>query len=189
MVRNTGVQGKSAIYMKSAAGWQISGNHLYATSEHGIFSEACFATAIHDNYIEDFGRNNTMAPATDNSSDANESRYYGIGCRAQGGATTIISSNKVYRFAQKGTRAYRDAAFVYIGIDRVNYGTGVVSVLGNTIRHDNASSADIGLSYNVGGGRNGQKLELVSANNQVHFGGAGSVKRFIDPAVTIVEPL
>ena len=141
--------GRSAIYLKSAAGWQISGNHLYATSEHAIFAEACFATAIHDNYIEDFARNNTLAPhaaqtagvAADGAGGrrgragtparATGSRYYGIGCRVQGGATTIISNNKVYRFSPSGSgagRAYKeDATFVYIGVDRVNYGTGVVS--------------------------------------------------------------
>ena len=63
-------------------------------------------------------------------------------------------------------------------------------MLGNTVRRDNASKNDVGLSYSVGGGGNGQKLELVSANNQVHFGGsAGAVRRFIDPAVTLVDPL
>lgn len=107
--------GRSALYMRSAAGWQISGNHLYATSEHAIFAEACFATAIHDNYVEDFGRNNTDAPAGNASPTANASRYYGIGCRVQGGASTIISNNKVYRFPTQEQHGYKQAVFAYIG--------------------------------------------------------------------------
>jgi hypothetical protein len=144
---------------------------LYATSEHGIFAETCFATAIQNNYIEDFGRNDTAAPRVDSSSDATASRYYGIGCRAQGGASTVISNNNVYRFADTGGgkpgHGYRDAEFVYIGVDRVNYDTGVVSVLGNLAHRDDATASDIGLWYSVGGGDHGQGLELLSSGNQV----------------------
>ena len=78
------------------------------------------------------------------------------------------------------------------GIDRVNYGVGVVNVLGNIVRRDNSTAFDIGLSYSVGGGAHGQQLELISANNLVHFGlpnGTGGTKRFLDPAVTVVAPL
>lgn len=38
--------GESAIFMHSAAGWQVSGNHLYGTCNHAIYANDCFATTI-----------------------------------------------------------------------------------------------------------------------------------------------
>ena len=185
--------GGSAIYLKSAAGWQIRGNHLYATAEHAIFAEACFATAISGNYIEDFARNASSIAAPGPPRNSSADRYYGIGCRVQGGAATIISENKVFRFdlqSGRATGSYKAGVeFAYIGVDRVNYGTGQVNVIGNTVRRDgNGSADDVGLVYELGAGKTGRQLQLLSANNNVQVGPRSTPRR-MDPAVTIVTPL
>ena len=184
--------GRSGIYLTSAAGWQIAGNHLYSSSEHAIFAEACFATAIDGNYIEDFARNGTQAPTQPPGSGGSApgpvaARYYGIGCRVQGGAATVISRNRVFRFGTLASKYKQGTEFAYIGVDRVNYGTGQVSVLGNVVRRDNASTADVGLMYEMGD-RAGVQLQLLSASNNVQVQPLGTPRQ-LDSAVTIVTPL
>jgi hypothetical protein len=96
--------GKSAIYMDNAAGWTVRGNHLYGIQQHAIFANSCWATAIDGNYIEDFG-----GAGGDNT-------WYGIACTVGGGATTVITANKVYMFNKEPV----SGEFVFIGIPQVN---------------------------------------------------------------------
>ena len=139
--------GQSAIYMDNAAGWTVRGNHVYGIQQHAIFANSCWATAIDGNYIEDFGGaggNNT---------------WYGIACTVGGGATTVINANKVFMF----TKEPPSGDFVFIGIPQVNYGTGMVNVIGNTVLGATGQH-DIGLFYQINGGAG---LEVLSSNNEV----------------------
>lgn len=139
--------GPSAIYMDNAAGWTVRGNHLYGVQQHAIYANSCWATAIDGNYIEDFG------------GAGGNATWYGIACTVGGGATTVISANKVFMFNKEPATG----EFVYIAVPQVNYGTGVVNVVDNTVLGA-GSSRDTGLSYEVNGG-NG--LEVLSSNNNV----------------------
>lgn len=139
--------GKSAIYMDNAAGWKIHGNHLYGVGEHAIYANACFATAIDENYIEDFG------------DSGNGHIWYGIACTVQGGAASIISENKVFMLNGEPS----GSTFVYIGVPRVNYGVGQLNVVNNSIRGAEGKG-DIGLDYQLNGGTG---LEMLSSNNLV----------------------
>jgi hypothetical protein len=139
--------GQSAIYMDNAAGWTVRGNHVYGIQQHAIFANSCWATSIDENYIEDFG------------GSGGSNTWYGIACTVGGGAASVISGNKVFMF----TKEPPSGDFVFIGVPRVNYGTGVMNVVGNTIlgakgRHDT------GLSYLLNGGTG---LEVLSSNNNV----------------------
>ena len=151
---------RSGIYLASAAGWQISGNHLYENCDHAIYANDCFATTIGDNYIEDFGHSNCSDAGSGGGgggdgggagaggagaragisaggdSNGDGGTYYGIRCTVQGGAASIIRNNKVHRFeASQRSKGYRsNATFVYVAADLVNYGVGVISVVGNVIR-------------------------------------------------------
>jgi hypothetical protein len=139
--------GKSAIDMDNAAGWKVRGNHLYGVQQHGIFANACFATAIDGNYIEDFGGaggNNT---------------WYGIACTVQGGAASVITGNKIFMLSTEAT----SGKFIYIGVPQVNYALGQINVVDNTIRGA-GTDADIGLSYELNGGKG---LDLLSSGNNV----------------------
>lgn len=100
-----------------------------------------------DNYIEDFGKNATHCA---NPTTVLNTTYYGIRCTVQGGAASVIRHNKIFQFGSEKPGAYRSGArFVFIGVDKVNYGTGQMSVVGNTLRKDNGTAADIGLAYAV----------------------------------------
>jgi hypothetical protein len=139
--------GQSAIYMDNAAGWKVRGNHLYGVQQHALFANACFATAIDGNYIEDFG----------DSGGGNT--WYGIACTVQGGAASVITGNKVFMLTNEAA----SGKFIYIGVPQVNYGVGEINVVGNTIRGA-GNAADIGLSYELNGGKG---LDLLSSNNNV----------------------
>lgn len=126
----------------------------------------------------------------------------------------MIRHNKVFRF---GTNYRSGVRFVYVGVDKVNYGVGQVNVVGNVVRKDDGDdggTADVGLAYYVhyngavaggvgrastpaptpapapGSGRGAASLglELLSASNHVQLGPNG-VQRELDPAVTVVTPL
>jgi len=139
--------GQSAIYMDNAAGWTVRGNHVYGIQQHAIFANSCWATSIGENYIEDFG------------GSGGSNTWYGIACTVGGGAASVISGNKVFMF----TKEPPSGDFVFIGIPQVNYGTGVMNVVGNTIVGANGRR-DIGLSYLVNGGTG---LEVLSSGNNV----------------------
>jgi parallel beta-helix repeat protein len=137
--------GQDAIHLDNAAGWNISGNHLYGNTHNGIYASRVFGTTISDNYIEDFG-------------DKQESgTWYGIICTVQGSVGSTISDNKISN--DKGEDP--GARYVYVGVAQVNYGTGYLSVTGNVIV--GVRSSDVGFSF--GGGSN--ELVVASSGNEV----------------------
>jgi hypothetical protein len=158
-----GYSGQSAIYMDNAAGWKIRGNHLYGVKQHGIFANRCYATAIDGNYIEDFG-------------DSGEGQtWYGIACTVQGGAASVITGNKVFMLQTEPS----SGEFIYIAVPQVNYGTGEINIVNNTIRGA-GTAADTGLLYQLSGGIG---LNLLSSNNNVQ---SVQTARTIGPGVTLV---
>jgi parallel beta-helix repeat protein len=145
--------GKDAIHLDNAAGWNISGNHLYGDAGDGIYASRLYGTTISNNYIEDFG--SKQAAGT----------WYGIAGTSGGGNGSAIFGNKV--FNDEGETA--SARYIYIGITRTNYGTGYLSVTGNVIV--GVRPSDIGLSFD--GGSN--KLIVASSGNEV--AGVGTIRR------------
>ena len=137
----------SAIYMDNAAGWKVRGNHLYNVQQHALFANACFATAIDGNYIEDFGLS------------GGGGTWYGIACTVQGGAASVITGNKVFMLAPEPATGN----FVFIGVPQVNYGTGELNVVDNTIRGA-GTTAEVGLEYELNGGAG---LTVLSKDNNV----------------------
>jgi hypothetical protein len=139
--------GQSAIYMDNAAGWKIRGNHVYGIQQHALYANACYATTVDANYIEDFG------------DSGGNNTWYGIACTVQGGAASVISNNRVFMFAKE----QEPASYVYIGVPQVNYAVGELNVVGNVIRGA-GTPADTGLEYQLNGGKG---LLLLSNNNNV----------------------
>jgi hypothetical protein len=135
----------AAIELANAAGWNISGNHLYDDAGDGIVAQRLFGTVISGNYIEDFA---SRQPG---------GTWYGIAGSAQGGTGSTIYGNNVFNDRGGTGRAQH----VYIAITGTNSGTGYVSVTGNVI--DGAGRGDVGLSFNAGG----HTLVVTSAGNLV----------------------
>jgi hypothetical protein len=156
--------GQSAIYMDNAAGWTVRGNHVYGIQQHAIFANSCWATSIDENYIEDFG------------GSGGSNTWYGIACTVGGGAASVISGNKVFMF----TKEPPTGEFVFIGVPQVNYGTGLINVVGNTILGANGRH-DTGLSYLVNGGTG---LDVLSTNNNVQ---AVHTPRSVGAGVKLVD--
>jgi len=153
LIANSGLDG---IHLDNAAGWDISGNHLYGNSWNGIYADRLYGTTISNNYIEDFGHK-----------QGSDTRC-GIAATVQGGIGSTIFNNKI--FNDRGESA--GAKYIYLCITGTNYGTGYLTVTGNVIVGDRSS--DVGLSFD--GGPN--KLIVVSSGNQVvHVGTANSVAR------------
>ena len=139
-----------AIHLENAAGWDISGNHLYNVGENAISASRLFGTTISDNYVEDF------------AAGQQSGTWYGILGTVQDGPGSTILGNKIFndRGEQPG------AIHVYIGITQTNRGTGHLSVTGNVVMGDRSSDIGIFLS----GGQN--KLDVATAGNQVSGVGA-----------------
>lgn len=156
--------GESGINMENAAGWKITGNHIYGVQQNAIYARRCYATTIANNYIEDFG-------------DAGgTTTHYGIACTAQGAAASIISGNKVFHFNHESG----SGDYVYIGIPRVRYGIGIINVVNNVIDGTNGKH-DIGLLYEVG---KGEGLKVWSSNNVQNV----AIRRIAGKGVTFVAP-
>jgi hypothetical protein len=77
----------------------------------------------------------------------------------------VISGNKVFMF----TKEPPSGDFLFIGVPQVNYGSGVISVVGNAILGANGPH-DTGLSYRLNGGAG---PEVLSSNNAPRSVGAG----------------
>jgi hypothetical protein len=137
--------GLDAIHLENAAGWNISGNHLYDVGQNAISADRLFGTTISSNYIEDFG------------DGKHSGTWYGILGTVQNGNGSTILGNKISN--DLGEPA--GATFVYISIAQANSGTGHLSVTGNVIVGERKS--DIGIS--VSGGQN--KLDVTASGNQV----------------------
>jgi parallel beta-helix repeat protein len=133
------------IMLENAAGWNISGNHLYNNGRDGILAERLYGTAISHNYIEDFASRQTAGT------------WYGIAGTAQDSDGSTISGNNVNNdLGESG-----DAGHVYIAVTRTNAGTGYVAVTGNMIV--GASQHDVGLFFSGGT----HDLVVASAGNVV----------------------
>ena len=145
--------GKGAIYLQTASGWDISGNHLYGNAGNAIDAIGLYGTTISDNYIEDFGARQHAGT------------WYGISGVVQGNVGSTISRNKIAN--DLGETA--GASHVYIAVPRARGGTGYLSVTGNVIV--GARSADVGFSFTGSPDR----LVIASAGNQV--AGVGTVQR------------
>ncbi len=137
--------GKDAIYLQTASGWDISGNHLYGNAGNAIDAVGLYGTTIADNYIEDFGARQHAGT------------WYGIAGIVQGNVGSTISRNKIVN--DLGEAA--GASHVYIAITQARGGTGYLSVTGNVIV--GARPADVGLSFTGSPDR----LVVASAGNEV----------------------
>jgi hypothetical protein len=112
--------GADGIAMDNAAGWMITGNHVYSVDgATALYANRLFGSSISDNYIENF-------TAT------------GVVARVQGGAASTIANNRIFKF-DGGSGTFLQV----IG----NYGDAKASVTGNTIRGEGAG---IGLDYQRG---------------------------------------
>jgi hypothetical protein len=141
--------GQDAIHLDNAAGWNISGNHLYGDAGDAIYANRLYGTAIYGNHIEDFGLGQPSGT------------WYGITGTVQGGMGSTIFNNTISN--NSGETA--GARYIYVAITQTNYGTGHLSVTGNVIL--GIRSSDIGFFFN--GGSN--KLVVASSGNEVaHVG-------------------
>ena len=143
-----------AIHLQNAAGWDISGNHLYGVGENAISASRLYGTTISDNYIEDF------------AAAQQSGTWYGILGTVQNGHGSTILGNKIFdRSEQPGS------TYIYIGITQTNSGTGHLAVTGNVIVGDRQN--DVGISF--GGGQN--NLDVALSGNQVSGVGTPSANR------------
>jgi hypothetical protein len=153
LIAHSGLDG---IHLDNAAGWDISGNHLYGNSWNAIYADRLYGTTISNNYIEDFAHKQGSGT------------WSGIAATVQGGIGSTIFNNKI--FNDSGESA--SAKYIYLCITGTNYGKGYLTVTGNIIVGDHSS--DIGLAFD--GGSN--KLIVVSSGNEVvHVGTADSHTR------------
>ena len=141
-VANSGTDG---VHLENAAGWMISGNHLYGDGADGIDAARLFGATISSNYIEDFG------------GARRSGTWYGIVGTAQGGSASVIVGNKVFNYGGK----LEGAGHVFIAITAANYGTGYLSVYANVIGTE--ARADRAFYFNGGP----HALVVASAANQV----------------------
>lgn len=139
--------GMDGIHLENAAGWTIERNHIYGVPQNAIYAHRLWGTSVSDNLIEDFGE--TDSPGT----------WHGIYASIQGGATSTISNNRVYNLSVNLNSA---SHFRYIYLTE-NYGTGMVSVMGNAIRGVNLPD-ETGLYFSAGGVH---QLILISYGNLI----------------------
>ncbi len=144
-----GPAGRDAIHLGNAAGWVISGNHLYGDGKDGIYADRLFGTTIADNYIEDFG------------AKQDSGAWFGIAATVSGAGSTI-AGNKV--FNDGGETA--GASYTYIAVNGADAGqsgesSGYLSVTGNVIV--GGRPRDVGFSF--GGGP--VRLVVASSGNLV----------------------
>jgi hypothetical protein len=138
------VSGKDAVHLDNAAGWNISGNHVYGVKQNAIYTDRMFGSTVADNYVEDFGDGQTSG------------QWFGIQTGVQGGAGSTISGNKV--FNDGGETA--GASYVYLAA-QADAANAYLSSTGNVVVGDEKS--DVGLYY--GGGN--ANLVVASAGNEV----------------------
>ncbi len=143
--------GADGIHLENAAGWVVERNHVYGVPGNAIYANRLFGTSISDNYIEDFG--GTSKAGT----------WYGIEATVQGDAASTVSDNRVFNFNGESNQG---STYRYIGLSQVNYGSGVCSVTGNTIRGA-GTRRGVGLYYSTGGTSRGLRLTVTSTGNAV----------------------
>jgi hypothetical protein len=150
----------TAVLMGRAAGWTIENNHFYGTRHDAISANACYATKIQNNYIEDFGVENTSA--------APQNGYYsGITAVILNGKPSIISGNTV-SINEPATIAWVRATCI-----AVRPGSG--QLLAKAVITDNAvaisNNTPVGTGsegFRIGeGGDTGRQLEFSMAGNLI----------------------
>ncbi len=157
--------GVDGIHLEDVAGWFIEHNNVYQVPHNGIYAEHLFGTSISDNYIEGFGETTQTG------------NWYGIYATIQGGAASTISNNRIFNIGLNVDGIKNpNSVYRYLALT-VNYETGVVSVIGNTIRGTNTGN-EIGLYYTGGNHR----LIVTSTGNAVVDITGGN---FIDNRVTL----
>ncbi len=144
--------GRDGIHLANAAGWQISGNHLYRDGQDGIYADRLFGTSISGNYIEDFGAKQTSGS------------WYGIAATARG-IGSALQGNKVFNDGGEAP----GATYVYIFVAAAGGGTCYAAVTGNVVLGTRPS--DVGFLFSPGSGR----LVVASGGNEV--GGVGTARR------------
>jgi hypothetical protein len=128
-----GGAGTDGIGVDNAAGWLVRGNHVYDVGGVALWAERLFGSSITDNYLEDFVTS-------------------GIRVSVQGDAASTVSGNRVFDFSG-GTGTFLET--------RVNYGTGNLAVIGNSLR---GNGTGVGLDYQLGAGAG---LVVTSTGNLV----------------------
>jgi hypothetical protein len=125
--------GTEGIGLDNTAGWIVRGNHVYGVGRVALWAERLFGSSITDNYLEDFVES-------------------GIRLSLQGEAASTVSGNRVFDFSG-GTGTFLET--------KVNYGTGNLAVVGNTLR---GNGTGVGLDYQRGSGTG---LVVTSTGNLV----------------------
>lgn len=168
---NMSSQGDDAIFVDSAAGWRITGNHTYGTTHNGINVNRSAWTRVSDNYVETFG-----------SSEA-ETQYAGIAMgenRYTWTATagwSVVANNTVKLDADNsgtdnigisvyaasgGTGEVIITGNALTGVSGSTYGIYVSNQSGSaTVRAHIAGNKARGWSTPYGGSANGGTLELT----------------------------
>lgn len=142
---------KDGIHIDNAAGWMIERNHIYNVGQHAIRADRMFGTTISNNYVEGFGESSINPPW---------GMWYGIYGSVQGSDVgSTIFGNRVFNF---GGEPNGSARYHYIGLG-MNYGTGSVSVTGNTLVGA-GSSRSTGLDYYA---KPNTYMEVASTGNTI----------------------
>lgn len=157
--------GADGLHMEDASGWVVERNHIYGVPHNAIYADHLWGSTISDNFIEGFGE----------TSDAGT--WYGIYATIQAGVASTISNNRIFNFANNGSRN-PNSSYRYIGITL--HDTGVVAVTSNTLRGMNIGN-ETGLYYTAAGNDRGT---VISAFNYV---ADVASDRTVDSAVKLSE--
>lgn len=134
-----GKAGRHGVELAHAAGWVVSGNHVYAVGQHGFAMQFSWRTRIALNYIESFGRDPHAGPVS------------GISLQnvLEGGGT-IVAENHVC------TADMTVHSAIHVGVARSQ--KAAVLLQGNDLDVGNAPAIDLAL-------RGGQSLRAVVSGN------------------------
>jgi hypothetical protein len=155
-----GSSGQDGINLQTAAGWVVSGNHLYGDGQSGIFAGRMYGTTISGNFIEDFG------------SRQRSGTWYGIVGTGQASVGSTISGNDI----TNDHGELPGATHVYLAVHQARGGTGYLAVTGNLIV--GAAPGDVGLAFSGAPGR----LIVGSSGNEVAR--VSTVRRVSDTVLT-----
>ncbi len=161
-----GRSGMDGIHLENAAGWIIERNHIWDVPHTAIYANRLFGTSLSNNFIEGFGE--TVQAGT----------WCGIQATVQGGAASTIMGNRIFNLGGEKTPA---SVYRYLAVS-TNYDTGVISVVGNTIRGSDTGRG-IGLYYTSQGNT---RLIVTSAGNAVEN---VHTKQFVGAGVTLSSGL
>lgn len=153
------------IHLDNAAGWMITRNHIYGVPQNAIYAHRLFGTTISNNYIEGFGET------------AQAGTWHGIYATVQGNAASTIMGNRVFNFNLDDSEHNSASIYRYISL-LTNYDTGVVNVMGNTIRGTGIDH-ETALHYTT---TSDTQLTVTSIGNAIEN---IELKYFVDDGVTI----